>query len=66
MKLICKATFGYDIGIQTEEEIAFIKTSWRILNIVPKQWIEIPIDFIINNDSFSSFEFAIRRSHFVD
>jgi len=42
-----KATFNYDIGSQTQEEISSIKTEWRIQKIVQRKWLEIPIEVLI-------------------
>jgi predicted ATP-dependent endonuclease of OLD family len=41
-----KATFNYDIGNHTEEEISSIITEWRSSKLLQKRWLEIPIDLI--------------------
>lgn len=55
-----KATVNYDIGNQSEEEIAGIKTEWRIPRLAPRKWFEIPID-LLNQMAFNSFDNAIKR-----
>lgn len=55
-----KADFFYDIGSETEEEIAYIKTSWKIPDFKLKKWIEIPIDLLNPNIHFN-IDHAINR-----
>ncbi|GFO64115.1 AAA family ATPase [Geomonas paludis] len=48
IKVELKSTFDYDIGSHSQEEIASIKTEWRIQNIYPKKWIDIPVEILLS------------------